>query len=242
MLTPSQALLAASVVALGTAVQASIGFGLAMIAAPVLYLIEPGLVPGPLIACALFLSIWVAWHERHAIDMQYFGAALAGRLIGSPLAAILLGSLSALAFDLVFGSLVLLAVLLSLIHPRILLSSRTVFAATLLSGLMGTLSSIGGPPLALVYQHVRGPALRANLSVLFVLGTLISLASLFTVGRFGQAELQASAWLALGIVPGIVLSPPLKRHMDSRSVRPYLLLMCVLSAVAVLLRALYEFA
>jgi len=240
MMSVFQLLLAVCIVALGTAVQASVGFGLAMVAAPLLYLIDPAFVPGPLIACALLLSVWIAWQERNAIDFSYFRAAVAGRLIGSPLAALLLGSLSAVAFDLVFGSMVLLAVVLSVVHPRIKLSNSTIFVATLLSGLMGTLSSIGGPPLALVYQHERGPALRANLSMLFLMGTVISIASLFLVGRFGSPELTLSALLGFGIIPGVLLSRPLKRHMDSRSVRPYLLMLCALSAATVLFKGLYD--
>src|SRR5690606_33199689 len=118
-LTPGELLLAVLIVALGTAVQASIGFGLAMIAAPLLLLIDPALVPGPVIVTALVLSLWVAWLDRAAIDLRHFKVAIAGRLVGTPPAALLLGSVSAATFDLVFGALVLVAVALSLWRGRI---------------------------------------------------------------------------------------------------------------------------
>ena len=226
------------ITAAGTAVQGSIGFGLAMVAAPLLHLLDPGYIPGPLIAVAFVLSIWVVWSERSHIDYSIIKVGLAGRLIGSPLAGLLLGVLSAHIFDLVFATLVLLAVGLSLLHSDLKPTPRNVFIATIASGFMGPLSSIGGPPLALLYQHSRGPALRANLSILFLLGTLVSLVTLAVVGRFGLADLGRTGILLVGVIPGVLLSRPLKRHVDKRHARPFLLVMCAMSACLVLWRGL----
>ena len=66
---------------------------------------------------------------------------------------------------------------------------------------MGTASSIGGPPMALVYQHGPGDRLRATLGAYFVAGATMSLSALAVVGRFGPTE----AWLGAALVPGIVL-------------------------------------
>lgn len=232
-----EVLLAVLIVALGTAVQAAIGFGLAMIAAPLLLLIDPALVPGPVIFTALVLSLWVAWLDRGAIDLRHFKAALAGRLVGTPPAALLLGSVSAASFDLLFGSLVLLAVALSIWRWKIQPAPASVFLATAASGFMGTISAIGGPPIVLVYQNASGPHLRANLAVLFVTGTIVSLLSLALVGRFGTRELLLGLFLLLGVGPGILAGKPLKRHLDRGAARPWLLGLCALSALAVLLRA-----
>src|SRR5687767_10868479 len=108
--------LAILVMAIGTALQASLGFGLAMIAAPLLLLLDPILVPGPLLSAALLLTLWVAWKERHAITSGYLGATISGRLLGTVPAILLLGTISALAFDIIFAILVLLAVGMSVWH------------------------------------------------------------------------------------------------------------------------------
>ena len=237
-LSLTETVLAVLIVALGTAIQASIGFGLAMIAAPVLMLIEPALVPGAMIAIALVLSLWMVWDDRHAIDLSTFKAAVAGRLLGTPPAALLLGTVSAATFDLVFGALVLIAVLLSLWHSNIRPTPWTVFVATFASGFMGTISGIGGPPLALVYQNASGPHLRANLAVIFVLGTAISLVALALIGRFGLVDLAYTGVLLIGIVIGVLFRNPVKKRIDASAARPYLLGLCALSALAVLGRAL----
>lgn len=101
----------------------------------------------------------------------------------------------------------------------------------------GTLSGIGGPPIALVYQNAHGANLRANLSVLFVIGTIISLVALTLIGRFGLQEIELTVLLLVGIVGGVLCSGPLKTRVDRTTARPYLLGLCVLSACGVLLRA-----
>jgi uncharacterized membrane protein YfcA len=233
------AVLAILVVAIGTAVQASIGFGLAMIAAPLLMLIEPAFVPGAMIAIALLLAIWMTWDDRHAIDRSTLKAGVAGRLLGTPPAALFLGTVSAATFDLVFGTLVLLAVGMSLWHSNIRPTPWNVFFATVASGFMGTISGIGGPPLALVYQNASGAELRANLSVLFLVGTSISLVALVAIGRFGLVDLAYTGLLMVGIVTGALCRGPVKRRLDKTAARPWLLALCALSAVAVLARALF---
>jgi hypothetical protein len=229
--------LAVAIVALGTAIQSAVGFGLALIAAPLLLLINRNLVPGPLIVAALFLVVWLAYADRHAIDMSHFRAALLGRLIGTIPAALLMGSVSVVIFDVIFGVLVLVAVLISLVHANIRATSLSIFFATIAAGFMGTISSIGGPPVALVYQNARGPELRANLSVLFAMGCTMSLIALTLVGRFHIQDLLYSLMLILGVILGFCCSGPLKRVMDRHAARPLLLGLCAISAILVLGRA-----
>ena len=50
---------------------------------------------------------------------------------------------------------------------------------------MGTISSVGGPPVALLYQDERGSEVRGTLSSIFAVGALFSLVVLAVVGEFG---------------------------------------------------------
>lgn len=231
-------LLASLIVALGIAVQASIGFGLALIAAPLLYLLDPQLVPAPLIMTAWTLSLWIVCREWQVIEFTHFRAAFAGRMIGAPLAAIVAVTVSQVVFDFVFGFLVLLAVALSLLHKTIEPDRRSVFFAMTASGFMGTISGIDGPPLALLYQNMDSARLRANLAFMFLLGTTISLVMLSTVGRFGMTEFRSGVILHAGVVLGILSSGVLKRKLAKTKVRPLLLGLCALSSLLVLGRAI----
>ena len=103
---------------------------------------------------------------------------------------------------------------------------------------MGTITSIGGPPLALVYQSARGPELRATLAGAFLLGSMLSLIALAVIGRFGAAELAHSVVLIPGIVLGVLVSRPLLHWLDRGITRPLVLSLSTASALAVLARAL----
>jgi uncharacterized membrane protein YfcA len=66
---------------------------------------------------------------------------------------------------------------------------------------MGTISSIGGPPVALVLQDRRPTVFRSTLAWSGFIGTVVGLSVLLIVGRFGVREF----WLSLGLAPGMVI-------------------------------------
>ena len=231
-------LLALAIVTAGAALQASIGFGLALVSAPLLALLDRAYVPGPLLGAGLCLGLMMAWRERGAIDSSGLVAAAAGRMLGLLPAGYALSVVSAAAFDLLFASLVLAGVGLSMLHPRIVPSPRAVFVAGAVSGFMGTITSIGGPPVALVYQSSPGPVLRSTLAAIFVIGSGMSLVALACIGLFGESELWLTAALVPGLVAGLAISRPLLGWIDRAATRPLVLALSAGCALALLLRAL----
>ena len=235
-LSAEQLVLATLIVTFAAAVQASVGFGLALIAAPLLLFIDRLLVPGPLLWSALLLSVLAGHRERHAIDKSGFVWGFGGRVLGTIPAVLALQSLSPRDFELYFALLVMLGVGISLVHPNLRPTPGSLFAAGTLSGLMGTISSIGGPPMALVYQNSRGPELRATLSVYFVVGSTISILLLSLGGLFGVRELLLSLVLSPGVVLGFWLSRFTLGWMSRAVTRPLILGLSFASATGLLLR------
>ena len=230
--------IALAIVTFAAALQASIGFGFALVAAPLLVLLDRAYVPGPLLGLGFALGLVMAWRERGSIDRGGLRAAVAGRLLGVVPAGWVLTLATPRIFDLLFSALVLTGVALSMVHRRVTPTPRAVFGASVLSGLMGTITSIGGPPLALVYQNASGPMLRSTLALLFVMGSAISLATLAAIGRFGRVELVLTATLVPGVIAGVALSGPLLGRIDGSATRPLVLLLSAACALAVLGRAL----
>jgi uncharacterized membrane protein YfcA len=208
-----------------------------LIAAPFLFLIYPPLVPGPLMASSIALTLLISFRERGAIDFQGLGFAVAGRLVGTLIAALVLIAIPSGSFDVLFASLVLLGVALSLSRLRIEPNPTTACAAGALSGFMGTLSSIGGPPMALLYQRERGPRIRGTLSGHFVIGALVSLVALAAVGRYGKTEIVLSVALLPGILAGYLVSGWVRESVDRVGARPFVLGLSVLAAIGILYRA-----
>lgn len=236
-LEPAAALAVFALVAIGSCIQASVGFGLGLIAAPFLFLIYPPLVPGPLMASSVALTLLIAFREHEAIDFAGLGFAFVGRIAGTLLAALVWIALPSENFDFLFAGLVLLGVALSFSSLRIEPNPATASAAGALSGFMGTLSSIGGPPMALLYQRASGPRIRGTLSGHFVIGAVVSLTALTAVGQYGRVEIILSIWLIPAILAGFAVSPWARKSVDRAGARPFVLGLSVLAALGILYRA-----
>jgi len=229
-----QLVLASLLVAFGCFVQGALGFGLALIAAPLLFLIHPALVPGPILFLAMVISLIIVWRNRSGLAIGELGNALVGRLPGMALALWILGFASRDLLSLILGASVLLGVAASLSHWHLTPTRNKLLAAGFLSGFMGTSTSIGGPPMALVYQNARGQRVRANLGGFFLIGTVMSVAGLALLGHFGRQELLLSLALTPAALAGLALSRHAVSWVDAGRVRPVLLVLCTLSALAVI--------
>jgi hypothetical protein len=218
-------------------VQGAVGFGANLVAAPVLVLIDPVFVPAPITIAALGLNLLLIRRERDAYDPQV-RYAMAGLLPGAVVAGVTLASLPEHGLSVLFAVIVMLAVALSAIGLSIRPAPASLFGAGVLSGFMGTISGIGGPPVAIVYQRAPARTLRATLPRFFLLAGCIALATLVVVGKVGRDELVAAAALLPGAFVGYLLSPWLTRHVDGRAARPVVLLLSALAALTVLAREL----
>ncbi len=237
-MSPIEIIVSSIIVAIAACIQGSIGFGLAMLAAPLLVLIEPDLVPAPLIVNGLLLTFLMAYRERKAIDVSGVTWMVTGCVPGIVAASVVLTVISADGFTILFSILVLLAVALSALGYSIRLTKTNVLIAGTFSGFMGTTSSIGGPPVALVYQNSTGAQMRGTLSAYFFICGILALVGLFIVGWFGVDEL----WLALSLLPGLIIgfavSSITSGKLDRYSLRPAVLVLSGIAAFAVLARAL----
>jgi uncharacterized membrane protein YfcA len=232
-------LLAASlVIAIGSLVQGGVGFGSLLIAAPLLVLIHPTLVPGPVLVPGLLLSLLMARRDRSGLDLSSVGWAFAGRVPGSVVGALVLAALPAGGFELLVGATVLLGVLVSATSLRIRPTPLTLAVAGFVAGVTGTATSVGGPPVALVYQHHSGDKLRGTLSGFFVMGSVLSMATLALVGRFGAHEALLGLLLVPGTVAGYAVSPPFVRWLDRGYTRAAVLGLSAAAGLVLILRRL----
>ncbi|HKL77790.1 MAG TPA: sulfite exporter TauE/SafE family protein, partial [Gammaproteobacteria bacterium] len=112
-LTVGEWLLASLVLVGGAVVQGSVGFGVALLGAPLLFLVDPALVPAPMLIAGLTLPALILVRDRAGLEKAPVAWAVPGFMVGSVLAGGVVASLPEGGLALVFGSLVLLAVALS---------------------------------------------------------------------------------------------------------------------------------
>ena len=236
--TPAEIALAIVLAMLGSIVQGSIGFGLAVVAAPLLMIINPVFVPGPMLLAASLLVGLIAYRDRRAAIRRDVALGIVGRVLGTLPAAYALSVMPAQYYSLLFAALVLLAVGLSLSGWHIPPTPRNVIAAATLSGFVGTVASLGGAPMALVYQKEEGPRVRGTMSAIFIVGTVASIVGLWFAGKFGPVELVLGLMMMPGIALGFALSRYTARRIDRAHFRPAVLVVSAASGVAILVRAL----
>ena len=232
---PLQAFLLVTLVhTLGASLQGAIGYGMVLVSGPVLVLVEPRLIPGPYLVSSTLLAILMITRERKELVLGDLVWAIGGRIPGSLLAASLLAILAERTISLAFGLIILAAVGLSVSGLRFPPNRVNLFVAGVLSGIMGTIAAIGGPPIALVYQNEPGGRLRTNMSIFFLFGTLISIASLAAAGKFGAVELLLSLNLVPAVLLGFLFSSLLKNRLNPRWTRAVVLGVAAISALVVI--------
>jgi uncharacterized membrane protein YfcA len=234
---PLQAFLLVMLVhTIGASLQGAIGYGMVLVSGPVLVLVEPRLMPGPYLVSSTLLAIMMILRERKELVLGDLVWAIGGRIPGSALAAALLAVVAESTISLAFGFIILAAVGLSVSGLRFPPNRVNLFTAGVLSGIMGTIAAIGGPPIAIVYQNEPGGRLRTNMSIFFLFGTLISIISLIPAGKFGTAELLLSLNLIPAVLLGFILSSLLKNRLNPRWTRSVVLGVAAVSALVVIVK------
>ena len=226
------------VVALGAVVQSSIGFGIAVVAAPFVVLLEPALMPVSLLVCGFVLPVADLVRGPREIDVTLLGWAYAGRLALTPVGVALVVMLPAPAIALVVGVLVLVAVVLSVRGLEVRATRATALGSGLITGVSGTAAAIGGPFFALVLQHEPAARVRSTLAAFFVLGSSTAITTLAIAGQVhGQQLLAGLVWVPF-LLLGHVLAQPVRRQLDSGRLRTAVLSLATVASLSVILRAL----
>lgn len=226
------------VVAVGAAVQGTVGFGANLLVAPVLAVVDPDAVPVTPMLLVLPLALAMVRREHHGVDRGAVGWLMLGRLPGTAIGALVVAAVSATTLSVLAGVGVLVAVATSLLTAHVPITPATTVAAGVTSGALGTATSIGGPPMALLFQHREGAELRSTLAAAFALGTVVSLAALAMAGVVDADHVLLAVALLPGTAAGVLASSRLTHLVDGRWLRPAVLAFAAVTAVVAIVRGL----
>jgi uncharacterized protein len=214
-LSLTSAMVAIAAMTAGSAFQAALGIGMALFVVPVLALLDPRFVPGPMLLAGSLLATITAYAERQAIDRKGLGISLVGLVLGTVIGAVALHFAAGPNVQRVFGALVLAAVLLSLFGTPLAMTRRNLLIGGGAAGIMGTMVGIHGPPISLVFQRAEPSVARAMLGAFFTVAYLGSVAALSTVGLFGQGEILRT----IVLLPGVGAGSRWRRSPAASSIR-----------------------
>jgi uncharacterized protein len=223
-------------VVVGGFVQGTTGVGFALITAPVMSLLAPQLLPACLLLLMLPLNLFVLWRERGQVDKPGAGWITAGRVVGTGAGLWVLAALSAAQLSVFVGIATAGAALASLLMPAFSPTRPAYVAAGLVTGITETATGIGGPPLALVYQHAAPPRSRSTIAFCFLLGELVSLVMLAVTGSLHAEHFGAALRLLPALLLGGLLSQAAHHRVQTRFLRNFVIVFALGSGLLLLVR------
>ncbi|MDL5039115.1 sulfite exporter TauE/SafE family protein [Comamonas resistens] len=236
-MTGEQWLLASLAVLAASFVQGSSGMGFALIVAPVLTLLAPDLLPVCVLILMLPLNAYVAWRERHALDRRGASWISAGRMVGTFGGLAVLALLSAQALSIFVGLSTIAAAVVTWFIPAFTPGLLAFIMAGLITGVTETATGIGGPPMALTYQHRPPAEMRATMALCFLIGELISLVFLLFMGKVQMLHLSAALQLLPALAVGAVASRFVHTRIDAKVMRLFVQAFAVISGLVLLIKA-----
>ncbi|MEP3198032.1 MAG: sulfite exporter TauE/SafE family protein [Lentilitoribacter sp.] len=232
-------MICAVTVFIGTLIQKLSGAGYGMFAAPVMVLVAPQWVPGTILLVGFVIGSGALLNSRDAVEWKDLPAGFAGRIIGTGIAAYIAASVvSTDVLGMIVGYIVLFAVGITLLGLSVPISLPSLFTAGVIGGIMGTLTGIGAPPMAILYSKVETRRSAATQNAFYGFGTLIAIIALSIADVLTLAQLAFAATLAPMVPIALYTSRPLTVRFERGAIRPWALGLATLSALALLWRSL----
>ena len=237
-MTPATFLVIAVAIFVGSTVQAVVGLGIGLVAAPVLTLLEPALMPGTLIMVALVLPAVTLVRDHDDIDWPGLAWSLPARVLGTGVGVWVVAQFTDRQLGIAIGVVVIAMVLTTWLVLEVPVNRGTLSAAGFIGGITGTATSIGGPPFALLYLHRPAQQIRTTMAVYFLIGAALSLVGLMIAGDLTGAQVRAAVELFPALLLGVLAGSLSRRHLPAGVVRPAVLVVSAASALVLLVRSL----
>ncbi len=231
-------LLALVFLAVGGGVQATLGIGAGLVAGPALTVIEPELLPGPMLAMAMVVNVRNAVADRQSTHVIAWKRALLGAPLGLGLGAVVLSFTNVKTLSLLVSFFVLGAVALQLSGLKPPSGTISDYIAGTATAFSSTVAALPGPMFVVFHGHRPPGTIRGTLASFMLLVTPAILLFLAIDGRFGFRQFALAVALAPGMFLGLLLGKALRPRISIDRFRVIILSVASLSAVAVIIRTI----
>lgn len=231
-------LLALVFLAVGGGVQATLGIGAGLVAGPALTVIEPELLPGPMLAMAMVVNVRNAVADRQSTHVLAWKRALLGAPLGLGLGAVVLSFTNVKTLSLLISFFVLGAVALQLSGLKPPSGTISDYIAGTATAFSSTVAALPGPMFVVFHGHRPPGTIRGTLASFMLLVTPAILLFLAIDGRFGFRQFALAVALAPGMFLGLLLGKALRPRISIDRFRVIILSVASLSAVAVIIRTI----
>ena len=231
-------LLALVFLAVGGGVQATLGIGAGLVAGPALTVIEPELLPGPMLAMAMVVNVRNAVADRQSTHVVAWKRALLGAPLGLGLGAVVLSFTNVKTLSLLVSFFVLGAVALQLSGLKPPSGTISDYIAGTATAFSSTVAALPGTMFVVFHGHRPPGTIRGTLASFMLLVTPAILLFLAIDGRFGFRQFALAVALAPGMFLGLLLGKALRPRISIDRFRVIILSVASLSAAAVIIRTI----
>lgn len=238
MLNPLEWAIAVVITFVASVVQGTIGFGLGVMSAPLLTLVNPVLTPVPQLMLSVPLAIGTAWREWANVDRAGLGWITLGRVPGAIAGTWIVTRVTERTLGVVIAIVVLGAVAATNTGRVVPINTYSRFGAGLTAGFSGTTSGIGGPPIALLYRAADPETARSSVGAALALGLAVNLTTLGVAGAIAVSDYVITAWLLVPTMLGFAASGPMRAVVRDTGFKKAVLTISALAAVFLLFRSL----
>jgi len=227
-----------AIIIFGSIVQTGLGMGFGLTVAPLLALIDPALVPATTLYLGMFTAMLGVIREPDQVVWSEVKIGAFGRLAGGLVGAVVLFFLTDLkTFSLVFGLVVGAAVMLTALGWNMKFTNFNLFAMSWVSGTMGIITSVGAPPMALLYSQRPAASARPTMAAFFAVGCGLSILGLLVMGWSGWRDFFIALMMIPGILFGTFIARRFQGSFDARY-KPILLSVAGIASVLLIARGL----
>jgi uncharacterized membrane protein YfcA len=201
-------------------------------------LLDPALMPGSMLVAGAALPVLILAREARHTDWPGVSWALAGRLAGTAAGIWLVTAVPVPALGVLVGAAVLAVIAVTALGGELPRNRWTLLTAGVVSGTTGTATSIGGPPVALLYQREAGARVRASLSLFLSAGNSLALAALALTGHLPSRDLEAGLVFLACAGGGLAAAARFRRFLDAGRIRVAVLVTAAASATVLIAHSL----
>lgn len=215
--------------------QSVTGFGMAIIATPLLIIsYEPKLVVIMLQFISICSNLIFGIYLYKKADLKLIGYLTLGAIIGQPLGLLVYSNVSNTTLKL-FVSICILCflILMKFFNAKIPETNRNSTITGFLSGILATTTGMSGPPLVMYLASTKQDpaALRATSIIYFAFINITALIGFSFTDQPMQVAAQNSIYLLPGLILGLILGNLAFKHVSAELFRQMIFAMLFFSCI-----------
>jgi uncharacterized protein len=205
-------------------VQGITGFGLSLLALPLLGMIFGIQETVPiLVMLSIVTNAWIAKGHIHELQWKAIAQMLIPALVGVPIGIYILVFVEASLLKTIAGIVIAVFAVFAAVDFSFMQGSRIrkPYLFGFLSGVMNGSVSLSGPPIVAYFaiEKLQKDAFRSNISAYFLILNIITLGGMIIKNVCGWPELTLGAYLLPSLAVGTALGITIVKHINERLFR-----------------------